>query len=51
MIAIVCSKDELECIPELEALFIRIAEFTGWLLVDECTDDDEEGFVFGLQEK
>jgi hypothetical protein len=51
LIVIVGSKSEHERIPELEALFIRIAEFTGWLLVDEYTDEGEEDFVLWQPEK
>lgn len=51
LIAVVGSKSEPERIPEMESLFIRVAEFTGWLLVDEHTDEGEEDVVLWQPDK
>ena len=39
LITIVCRKDHERSFEKVKPDFIRIAEFLGWKLVDECTDD------------
>lgn len=45
LITIVCAKGEEINFNELKRIFIRIASFLNWTLVDECSDDGYENFV------
>jgi hypothetical protein len=45
LITIVCSKDNEQNFEEHKNIFIQIAAFLNWQLVDERTDDGIEDFV------
>ncbi|MCP4521626.1 MAG: hypothetical protein GY827_08045 [Cytophagales bacterium] len=45
LITIVCEKGKHVDFEELKRVFIQIASFLGWKLVDEETDDGIEGYI------
>jgi hypothetical protein len=45
LIAIVCAKKNEEIFQTQLPVFIRIASFLGWTLVDERTDDEVEDYI------
>ncbi|OQP59422.1 hypothetical protein A3860_37840 [Niastella vici] len=45
LIAIVCTKDNLENFERLKRIFIKIAAFVNWKLEDEHTDDGIENYI------
>ncbi|MBO9701866.1 MAG: hypothetical protein J7604_16785 [Sporocytophaga sp.] len=51
LIAIVCTKDTVPNFEKHQSLFIKIATFMDWQLVDEHTDDDIENYVLWAPEK
>jgi hypothetical protein len=51
LIAIVCAKDNAENFEKLKSLFIRIATFINWQLVDEQTDEGIEDYILWQPKK
>ncbi|WP_131387726.1 hypothetical protein [Flavobacterium suncheonense] len=45
LLAIVCEKGNDENFQKLKMMFIKIANFLSWQLVDEETDDGIENFI------
>ena len=50
LIAIVCTKDKVRGFEQLKNIFIKIASYVNWQLVDELTDDDVEDEVIWAPE-
>jgi hypothetical protein len=51
LIAIVCTKDNQQNFELVKSIFIKIASFVRWQLVDEHTDDEIENYIIWAPDK